>query len=453
MAALRIIVLSLPVLVALALMPYAYSQSSPEITNMQCPEKLYVGERGKVSATIENGSDQEMLILNSTFAIDGNEKDGLLPLEGNRFPLVIPPDSRVSQSVLARFDNEGYHYVDLVLGYALAEESSKKVQLCEIQVITVGTPKDALGGALNSFQTSPLISVLVLAPLGGFIAFILQRQFSKKDFESQQKIQHRTWLLQTLHSLANKYYIPLSKFGFEAHRAIDLAAVSKDDEGIKKAYYYFSIFIAKFTEFEREAGANYLFLQRQEEQRAIGLHQAIGVLSPINQDDINTITKTIIIKDGETTSLPDYDSRAFQSFSNWIKSDHCGRSRSWMIRQLRTYSLLLDRQGERISQPDYFMSTAAETPEAKGGNEEFWITHHTPFYVKKNEGVVVQGHGFKNQNITYTFKIGELTPQIEVISDEALKVIIPQEIAKGAYDIYATFRADDIGIVVHVLNS
>lgn len=432
----------------------AYSQSSIQINISKCPDSLKVGERGDMIFSLTNINEQQLNITTMTLTPNGiSQKNNSEIILNNNF---VVPEQILSYSttdVNARFSSikDGIQYIDLNLTYELVGDNNHKQyfiqqELCKIEVLPIAS--EPLPLWLNI-----LIGGGVSSAIAAFIIYLIKRPFVKKDFEQQQEIQHKLWLSQQMHALAEKYYFPLAKYGEEARRTISIASSSKESRDIKIAYNQICEFLQKYTEFKKMTGANFLFRDRSFENPAIGKVQAIMVSLPFDEKDINEIVANKTSSDGKLKEV-DYKKTQYTYFERWIKSVNCEKSRDQTMIKLNELWEILDDQGERISQPDYFSKPPKSAP-ATSESDNFWILFSSSKYLQKNGNIFISGSGFTDKEIEYEFHMENFILHKEKTYTNMVELKIPDTINKGTYDLHARYvtnkiEKDTIRIVIHI---
>ncbi len=428
----------------------AISQNEIRIIPNECPENLSIGERGEISYLIHNDGPWTANItkIDINGSIEAKNSSASFRLAGDPdYPIIL--DARSSYDYKGSFSttSSGFHYPEITVSYLTNRSNSVQKltdsELCEIVVNPLESE-----GLFGTTIPELAFSILVFPVIAGIVGYFSKRSFEKRDFESQQKVQHANWLLQQINSIVSKYYVQLAKFSYDAYRNIDKASISQDDRDIKNAYYHISLFLAKYIEFERKFGANYLFVNRTKEQEAIENTRELWKSIPFDRQDINEIAGQIN-SDGDNIIDPSYLSVHFGYFSQWIKSNNCVRSRNDTKDKLWHLQLILDQEGERASQPTYFLDW--EKTHSKGGtkkaqeDDKTLITHVSPKYVKRRGRIVIFGKGFTNYacevwmghyNITSNPQVKEIIPNPKTTDNEYIEVAIPESIDQGTYDVY-----------------
>lgn len=307
-------------------------------------------------------------------------------------------------------------------------------------------------GVATAIVTS-IASVII-----GIAAYIIKRVFIKKDFENQQKIEHSSWLLKKSHSFAEKYYVLLTRHLYDFDDNIRHAILSKNESTIKDTYDHLTEFLKKYNEFEKETGGNFLFIERSNEMEAIRKMQSFFFGLPFDSTDLKSI-------------IENNSTRSFDSFTNWIKSDNCSKSKNLVKERVSELWPLLDDESEKIMHYDYFLKfnkkrkikkikkTFKHIFQKQGNiqtNNSFYIHKVEPKYAKAGEKVLVFGNGFKTENIHYDLKIKNFKMDKIIIDNTIVEGTIPNNISKGTYEIIADFKINDVvgdepmGLVIHV---
>ncbi|MFZ0184669.1 MAG: hypothetical protein WAL88_07540 [Nitrosotalea sp.] len=305
----------------------------------------------------------------------------------------------------------------------------------------------------NNFDVPPIITTLILTPIAGVIGYLLKQYFVNRDFVFQQKIEHHHWLLQQIHSFAEKYYTPMAKFAWDSLQTISISSTSKNKHDIVIAYDNLSMFLAKYLEFKRTVGANFLFRDRAYENPVIKKIQAILTAIPFDELDLDQIAIDVTKSNNKLTIFP-HNHSAYKYFESWIKSEYCKKSRDLLITKLFELQDILDDQGERISSPDYFLNSKSKESIPTSSNDIFWILYANTKYVHPGDDLFVYGEGF-DSNPKYDFILGNLSLNIVTKNKDYVQLKIPDKIDTGTYDLYARFASngstdETIGIVIHV---
>ena len=134
----------------------------------------------------------------------------------------------------------------------------------------------------------------------------------------------------------------------------------------------------------------------------------------------------------------------YSIFEDWIKNEHCERSRSLVIEKLKNLSYVLDKGSEDTSHPKSYETeikkTASSTPTPI---VDFWIIGLSKKSVKPGEELIVFGNGFDNQQyVTFNFHLGNLPSSLPILTKTKryIKLQIPKNTDGGIYDVYADFQ-------------
>jgi len=445
-----------------------FSVSSVEITPVTCPEKLNPGEKGEINYSIRNTGSQKIHILSSNITLDKPAKvntslTNFSPKTDINHPSTINPFSSANFGGVFRSEKLGFHYVDLSLSFSNEPTKSsaaitEEKELCKIGVSASESKDDPISGYV--FQIA--LSIILFPIIAGLVEYFIKRSFVKRDFESEQRIQHSTWLLQHIHSVVTEYYLPLANYGALAKRNIENASISKGGSDTKSAYYYIALYLAKIVEFERTIGGNFLFIEPRSENTAKVSALEIESSLPFDRKDIDEIAKEVNKKKDKVLNEPTFRSIHFNYFSSWIKSESCEFSRKQVQEKLEQFFKLLDNEGERALQPEYFMRYRQS--ERQGKVLEFerpllTVNQISPKYTRPGEKIYVFGNGFSGTQ--YKFYIGnDLSVALTHTTsnrNDYVELMIPAGIRIGAYDIFAVFKdkvgnnAQTIRIVIHII--
>lgn len=429
-----------------------YAQQNVSVLLKVCPEDIFIGERHIDEFVIRNFDSKTVVITKLNFVIDGFENSGNNSIIfTNSVPTTLSAFTSEVGSIRFVSYEEGIHYVDVVFSYFF-KDSSENVfeetsQICRFNV----KPLDSLWDPI-------WLTVVIAAITSGFgsaAAYGLKRYFLKKDIEHQKQLDHSNWLLQQMHSSAEKYYFPLAKFSLETKTAISIASASKRNEDIENAYYKLAVLISKYLEFKENTGANFIFKNNKgAADKAINKTQAVFVSLPFDALDLNEIQREYLASKENKKSF-EYTSKSYCSFKNWIKSDKCQRSRDNAMMKLFELQQILDNQGERISNPDFVNKLDSEDEVSSSEEARFWILRSSTKYAKQGDEIFVFGYGF-NEEIPYKFHIHDQELQQLNKFKNAIRLKLPDSIPPDTYDVYSTFEIDEktyetIGLVFHIL--
>lgn len=444
-----------------------YAELQPQIRIINCPQDTLVGERGIFTLQISNQENSKLIIKNMDFGINGdfqgNETNSRIILNHIEIPFSVDPHDAITLNGNFRTEVSGIHYIDLNLLYYLENfvnnEFSLTKEICEIKVVPSESSFDAI--------LTGIIIAGVSAGFAGLATSIVKIFFVRKNFKFEQNVlsekrqheklvEHQHWLFQKMHSLAEKYYIPLAKFAWDAMQNISISSTSKNKQAIDIAYNDISLFLRKYTDFKITVGANYIFLDREFERPAINKAQAILTGLPFDEMDIDKIVLNASQSEKKyqqtlTTGIP------YKHFSQWIKSDFCSRSRMLVKKKLNEFQKILDEQGERISSPDYFDQKNKKEPEQSSTPDvNIWISYLSSKICHPGQEIFVYGNGFEDSSYKYKFYLKEELVPFQKLNNNTIKISIPKEIPKGTYDLYARGNRSDenefetIGIAVHI---
>jgi hypothetical protein len=461
------IIFILTLLVFISVPNNGFSVSSAEIIAVTCPEKLNLGEKGEINYSIRNPGSEKIYILGSNITLDKPTKSNtsltnFWPKTEIGYPFAINPYSTMNFGGVFRSDKLGYHYVHLSLSYSNEITKSSDVvpeenDLCTIVVSASESKDDPISGYV--FQIA--LSIILFPVIAGLVEYFIKRSFVKRDFESEQRIQHSTWLLQHIHSVVTEYYLPLANYGALAKGNIEKASISKVSSDIQSAYYNTALYLGKIVEFERSIGGNFLFIEQRSENLAKTSSLEIESSLPFDRRDIDEIAKEVNKKKDKVLNEPRFRSIHFNSFSSWIKSENCENSRRQVEEKLEQFFKLLDTEGERALQPEYFMRYKQSESERKVLEIEkplLTLNQISPKYAGRGDTVYIFGNGFRDT--AYQFYIGNdvnmpLTHRVSNKNDYT-ELTIPMGIRVGTYDIFAVFKnkagydAQTIRIVIHI---
>ena len=384
-----------------------YSQQTIGLELSDCPQNLFVNERHMTQVSIKNSGSHSLNILSIDLSIDGfenanNSSKIIFPFDTS-FPLTLSSFSSERFSIKFSAPEEGIHYVDALVSYYSVENPEKVTQeiheLCRFEV----RPIESLW---NPFWLTVMIGAIT-SGFGGALAYGVKRYFLKKDTQHKKDLDHQNWLLQQMHSLAEKYYFPLAKFSLEIKRAISIAAPSKKLEDIKSAYYKTSIFVDKYLEFKENTGANFIFRNnRAAADDAMSKIQAVFVSLPFDERDFNQILREFQKAKESKTDIK-YNTRPFRSFKNWINSTHCEKSRDMVMKKSFKLQQILDKQGERISNPDFIKKLDKQESNLSTKEAELWILRSSTKYVKQGDEVHIFGAGFTKEGLSFKLHLGD----------------------------------------------
>jgi len=305
------------------------------------------------------------------------------------------------------------------------------------------------------FQIGILTAIItsIASAIIGFAIFLIKRVLNKKDFEHQQNIAHSLWLIKKLHNIAEKHYVILTRHLIYAEEAIKNAEIAHDNDILKTAYDRIKDLVKTYHKFEIDTGANILFIEREVENEVIGKIQSLFLSLPFDKQDYQNIKK-------------DSDDRAKQSFENWIKSNHCPKSKELVKKRLSELRILFDDQTEKILHHEYFLKSRKKKhfsnflrKKSQIPDDNFYIHKLTPKYVKKTEKVMIFGKGFQNENITFSLFLNDNSLEKTVKGDQLVEIIVPDAIPEGTYEITATFSHnkkegdEPMGLVIHIIEN
>ena len=331
---------------------------------------------------------------------------------------------------------------------------------------------DCLNGVcIENDDLKIMLMVFLVTGIGSFIPgiiiFLFKRYFINKDFENRQKIEHSSWLLKQSHSFAKEHYVLLTRHLKDSCESFVQAKNSKNDIIIKTTYEYLVTFIKKYDLFKKETGANFLFIDRKNEIKAIKKMQSLFFTLPFDDKDIKSIVEN-------------KSTRPLSSFTNWIKSDNCTNSQKIVKDRLYELWTLLDKESDKIMQHKQFLehnkeqkkkeckNTVKKNKEIKKKNKNcekqmkiqnddlFYIHKVEPRYVGFERKVLIFGKGFKTENITYDIKIKDQKLETIKIHDTVIEITIPNLLSSGTYDITADFKLNGIimdeqmGLAIHI---
>jgi hypothetical protein len=314
----------------------------------------------------------------------------------------------------------------------------------------VGTGIDA---AIVTAMITSTASIIL-----GIAAYFIKRVFTKKDYENQQNIEHSVWLLKKTHEVAVRHYVLLTRHLFNSEVELKRADLSCDSILIENAYDKISDLIRQYDQFQKDTGANILFLERRNENKAIGKINSLFMSLPFDYDD----RLRIINKDNEF---------AKNSFRNWLNSKNCSKSKAQAKKRLYESRSIFDDETEKILHHEYFLKSR-KSHKIKSLKERmkkihnlfkksipdsFFIDKISPIYVVKGEKVWLFGSGFTDKSIKYSLKIGNKTISHTPKDNELTQMIIPTDLNEGTYDVTADFTINEIqgdeptGLVVHIV--
>ncbi|MDE2588044.1 MAG: hypothetical protein KGL95_00020 [Patescibacteria group bacterium] len=300
-------------------------------------------------------------------------------------------------------------------------------------------------GTQDSFNTSSIITTIVLTPIAGVIGYLLKRYFVNRDFEFQQKVEHDNWLYEQFNPLALDYYVPLAKFAFDAINSIGKAVeVLTNDDSINIAYFNTCLFLSKYTDFKNSKGANFLFKTREFEQEAITAMRAILSSLPFNDLDIISINKKM---QNQKKPANQFAGHEYHVFRNWLTSENCRLSVNLVMDRLNYLQKILDTGGEEIAHPDAFddsnrpIKIIPPMPE----DDIFYIYSSNTKYVQRGDTVAIIGSGFLHDRVSYSFFIGARELRTMQKNDDIIHLQIPNDIPVGIYDVFARFNVSRFG--------
>lgn len=443
-----------------------YAESQPQIQIITCPKDILVGERNSFTFQITNPESSKIIIKNIEVGTDGdfqgNNTDSKVTLDNIYTPLIMEPKNAVILNGNFRTESSGTHYLDINLLYYIDNLDNDGISLtkeiCKIKVIPNESSFDVVltGIVIAGFS----------AGFAGLVTSLVKQFFIRKNFKFEQKVlaeklryekdvEYEHWQFQKMHLLAEKYYVPLAKFSWDAMQNISISSTSKNNQAIDIAYNAIALFLSKYLDFKKTVGANYLFKDPQFEEGAIGKTQAILTGLPFDEIDIEKIVLNVSqsekeIKQNPTSGIP------YNHFLQWIMSDFCNQSRELVTKKLNEFQRILDQQGERISQPvDHVPRDNAESNPTSTSDVNIWISYLSSKVCQPGQEIFVYGNGFNDTTYSYKFYI-EKEVSHEKLNDNMIKISIPTDIVKGTYDLYAKVTKqgrsefNTIGIPIHV---
>jgi len=273
----------------------------------------------------------------------------------------------------------------------------------------------------------------------------------------EKQLEHRNWLLKQFNPTAESYYVPLAKFAYDAHGAIKNAVASQDPRAINIAFQNTCVFLAKYMEFKNEKGANFVFYDGTDEQIAIGKAQAVLNGVPFDPLMINKIACEM----SEQTHkfLTEYaNEEMYGYFEKWITSRHCSKSKQLVLEKLFDLQLILDLKGEEILQGKLPSRLNISNPKkyvSEKLTEGFYIISADKKTARKGSPLFIFGKGLDDEKTSYGFYVGDKKVDVELCTDEYVKIIIPNNIEDGTYDVFAKFKnqgveGETIGLAVHI---
>lgn len=298
----------------------------------------------------------------------------------------------------------------------------------------------------------------------GILAYFVKRHFALKDYETQQNIEHSSWLLKKLGDYAAEHYVLLTRQLINTQKELTIADTTKNLQLVDIAYNHVVELIKTYTNFQTKTGANILFIDREKEDEAIGRIQSLFYALPFDDHDYKDISTGVNI-------------RSQQIFSNWINTPNCPKSKERVKFQLRKLMGIFDKQTEMILHHKFFLDSQKQTLskkfkiffskfkfwrifQSKEKEPEFYIHQVNPKYVKAGDVVHVSGKGFKDEKIKYFLTIGTEILVSTPRDNFVVEIKIPDNISKGTYEITASFyiklknqcleRNEPFGIVIHI---
>ena len=308
-------------------------------------------------------------------------------------------------------------------------------------------------GVLTAIITS--IASVIASAIVGFSIFLIKRYLSKNDFEHQQNIEHSLWLLKKLHSFAEKYYSHLTRKLINAEDRINKAIYTKDDALTQQAFDSITKLIQKYDSFEKETGANIVFIEQSQQNVAIGKMHSLFLSLPFDREDFHSI-------------IANKNKREFQSFKNWITSVNCNNSKKIVQERLFELRSMFDKQTEKILQHEDFLATRNKKTsiftkimnkfsKIEDGDEQFYVHEINPKYVKPGQTIQIFGNGFSTKGIKFGFKLKNSSLTKKIIHDTVSEVTIPLSIPIGTYDITCENIIlnekkieEPMGLVIHI---